>query len=138
MDSTNVRAVVAARVSHVQGSEKTSHLSQAERGVQYAEMHGWTVVGTVEDLDVSATKLGPWDRPDLKKWLTERRWDFDALIFTKTDRVFRRAENLVGVPPWDHELKYILVIIYDGIQLDFHSPECLLDPYSCAMAKMFL
>lgn len=138
MDSTNVRAVVAARVSHVQGSEKTSHLSQAERGVQYAEMHGWTVVGTVEDLDVSATKLGPWDRPDLKKWLTERRWDFDALIFTKTDRVFRRADDSVDLSRWAQEHKKILVIIDDGIKLDFHTPESLLDPFSLAMAKMFL
>lgn len=138
MSSPQIRAVVAARVSHVQGVEKTSHLSQAERGIQYADMHGWTVVGAVEDLDVSATKLGPWDRPDLKKWLTDRRWDFDALIFSKTDRVFRRADDSVDLSRWAQENKKILVIVDDGIKLDFFTPESKLDPFALAMSKMFL
>jgi hypothetical protein len=40
---------------------------------------------------VSAIKLSPWDRPDLKTWLTDQAGDWDALIFAKTDRVFRSA-----------------------------------------------
>jgi site-specific DNA recombinase len=85
---TDIRAVVGARVSHVQGEEKTSHISQRGKGEAYAESQGWTVVGAFEDLDVSAIKLSPWDRPDLKVWLTdEKADDWDALIFAKTDRV---------------------------------------------------
>jgi hypothetical protein len=67
----DIRAVVGARVSHVQGEEKTSHISQRGKGEAYAESQGWTVVGAFEDLDVSAIKLSPWDRPDLKVWLTD-------------------------------------------------------------------
>ena len=60
-------------MSHVRGEEKTSHISQRGRGEAYAESQDWTVVGAFEDLDVSAIKLSPWERPDLKVWLTEER-----------------------------------------------------------------
>ena len=61
-----VRALVGARVSNVQGDEKTSHITQRGKGEAYAESQDWTVVGEFEDLDASAMKLSPWDRPDLK------------------------------------------------------------------------
>jgi site-specific DNA recombinase len=63
---SDVRAVVGARVSHVQGDEKTLHITQRSKGQGYAESQNWTVVGAFEDLDVSAIKLSPWDRPDLR------------------------------------------------------------------------
>jgi Resolvase, N terminal domain len=90
-------------VSHTQGEEKTSHISQRGKGEAYAESQNWTVVGSFEDLDVSAIKLSPWDRPDLKVWLSdEKADDWDALIFAKTDRVFRSANDCVklAVVPW--------------------------------------
>lgn len=52
-----VRAVIGARVSYVQGTEKTSHETQRTKGAAYAESQGWEVVGSLEDLDVSAIKL---------------------------------------------------------------------------------
>jgi hypothetical protein len=42
----DIRAVVGARVSHVQGEEKTSHISQRGKGEAYAESQNWTVVGS--------------------------------------------------------------------------------------------
>src|ERR1700761_977056 len=50
-----------------------SHISQRGKGEAYAESQNWTVVGAFEDLDVSAIKLSPWDRPDLKVWLSDER-----------------------------------------------------------------
>jgi DNA invertase Pin-like site-specific DNA recombinase len=140
MDRTlsGLRAVVAARVSHVQGPEKTSHHLQKDKGVKCAENEGWDVVGIVEDLDVSAIKLGPWDRPDLKQWLTDRRADFDVLIFTKTDRVFRRAEDSNDLCKWAKENRKILVLIDDGIRIDFYTPEDKQDPMTAMMSRMFL
>ena len=37
---------------------------------------------------MSAIKLSPWQRPDLKAWLTDQAGEWDALIFAKTNRVF--------------------------------------------------
>jgi Resolvase, N terminal domain len=86
MGHGGVRALVGARASSVQGDEKTSHITQRGKGEAYAESQDWTVVGAFEDLDVSAIKLSPWDRPDLKTWLTDRADEWTALIFAKTDR----------------------------------------------------
>ncbi|QBP30514.1 serine integrase [Mycobacterium phage Charm] len=133
-----VRALVGARVSHVQGEEKTSHLTQRTKGESYAESQGWTVVGGFEDLDVSAIKLSPWDRPDLKQWLDEKADDWDALIFSKTDRVFRSANDCVKLAEWCKDHRKILVLVDDGIKLDYFNPEDSKDAFAGAMSKVFL
>jgi len=125
-------------VSNVQGDEKTSHITQRGRGESYAESQGWTVVGAFEDLDVSAIKLSPWDRPDLKAWLTDRADDWDALIFAKTDRVFRSAADCVKLAEWCKEHHKILVLVDDGIKLDYFTPEDAKDAFAGAMSKVFL
>jgi site-specific DNA recombinase len=63
----------------VQGDEKTSHITQRGNAESYAKSQDWTVVGAFDDLDVSAIKLPPWERRDLKEWLTDRADDWDAL-----------------------------------------------------------
>ena len=45
MSQAEVRALVGARVSNVQGDEKTSHITQRGKGEAYAESQDWTVVG---------------------------------------------------------------------------------------------
>lgn len=132
-----IRAVVGARVSHVQGEQKTSHITQRGKGQAYAESMGWEVVGAFEDLDVSAIKMGPWDRPDLKVWL-DRAGDWDALIFAKTDRVFRTAADCVRLAEWCKEHGKILVLVDDGIRLDYFNPEDSKDAFAGAMSKVFL
>ncbi|UJD21135.1 serine integrase [Mycobacterium phage SororFago] len=136
--NTQVRALVGARVSHVQGEEKTSHITQRGKGEAYAESQGWEVVGAFEDLDVSAIKLSPWQRPDLKGWLDERADDWDALIFAKTDRVFRSANDCVKLAEWCKEHRKILVLVDDGIKLDYFNPEQSKDAFAGAMSKVFL
>jgi DNA invertase Pin-like site-specific DNA recombinase len=89
-------------------------------------------------LDVSAIKLSPWDRPDLKAWLTDRADDWDALIFAKTDRVFRSAADCVKLAEWCKEHHKILVLVDDGIKLDYFSPEDAKDAFAGAMSKVFL
>jgi len=133
-----IHAVVGARVSHVQGEEKTSHISQRGKGQAYAESQGWEVVGSFEDLDVSAIKLSPWERPDLKDWLTDRSDEWDALIFAKTDRVFRSANDCVKLAEWCKENRKILVLVDDGIKLDYYNPEDAKDAFAGAMSKVFL
>ncbi len=133
-----VRAIVGARVSYVQGAEKTSHISQRSKGESYAESQSWTVVGAFEDLDVSAIKLSPWDRPDLRAWLGERAEEWDALIFAKTDRVFRSAKDCVDLAEWCKQNRKILVLVDDGIRLDYYHPEDAKDVFAGAMSKVFL
>lgn len=133
-----LRALVGARVSHVQGEEKTSHISQRTKGAAYAESQGWEVVGTFEDLDVSAIKLSPFERPDLKTWLTDRAFDWDALIFAKTDRVFRSADDCVQLARWCKDNRKVLVLVDDGIKLDYFNPEEAKDAFAGAMSKVFL
>jgi site-specific DNA recombinase len=123
----------------MQGEEKTSHISQRGKGEAYAESQNWTVVGSFEDLDVSAIKLSPWDRPDLKVWLSdEKADDWDALIFAKTDRVFRSADDCVKLAEWCREHHKILVLVDDGIRLDYFNPEDAKDAFAGAMSKVFL
>lgn len=44
------------------------------------------------DLDVSASKIGPFDRPQLGGWLG-RPEDFDALVWWRFDRATRRRRR---------------------------------------------
>jgi site-specific DNA recombinase len=138
MSQAEVRALVGARVSNVQGDEKTSHITQRGKGEAHAESQDWTVVGVFEDLDVSAIKLSPWDRPDLKQWLTDRADEWDALIFAKTDRVFGSAADCVRLAEWCREHRKILVLVDDGIRLDYYHPEDVKDAFAGAMSKVFL
>jgi site-specific DNA recombinase len=135
---TQIRAIVGARVSNVQGDEKTSHKTQRSKGEAYAESQDWTVVGAFEDLDVSAIKLSPWQRPDLKEWLTDRADDWDALIFAKTDRVFRSANDCVKLAEWCKEHRKILALVDDHITLDYYRPEDAKDAFAGAMSRVFL
>jgi site-specific DNA recombinase len=136
---TQVRALVGARVSSVQGEQKTSHITQRSKGHSYAESQSWTVVGAFEDLDISAIKLSPWQRPDLKEWLSdERMGEWTALIFAKTDRVFRSAKDCVDLAEWCKKNRKILVLVDDGIKLDYYHPEDTKDAFAGAMSKVFL
>jgi Resolvase, N terminal domain/Phage capsid family len=138
MDQSKVRALVGARVSNVQGDEKTSHITQRGKGEAYAESQGWTVVGAFEDLDVSAIKLSPWQRPDLKAWLTDQAGEWDALIFAKTNRVFRSAADCVKLAEWCREHHKILILVDDGIRLDYYHPEDAKDAFAGAMSVFVL
>ncbi|HTY33775.1 recombinase family protein, partial [Mycobacterium sp.] len=133
-----LKALVGARVSSMQGDGKTSHITQRSKGTAYAESQGWEVVGAFEDLDVSAIKLSPFERPDLRVWLEDRAEDWDALIFAKTDRVFRSAADCVRLAEWCKENRKILVLVDDGIKLDYYNPEESKDAFAGAMSKVFL
>ncbi|WP_235437957.1 recombinase family protein [Kitasatospora griseola] len=92
-----VRAVVGSRVSDTHGQDgKVSHLIQAESAARHALSKEWEIVGSFEDLDVSA-EVTPWRRPDLGPWLTDRQGEWDALVWAKVDRAFRSAKDCADV-----------------------------------------
>ncbi|MEU7477086.1 hypothetical protein AB0A63_13955 [Lentzea sp. NPDC042327] len=66
----NLRAINGARVSMKRSDErgdvKVPHIAQHATGNRWAEQHEVIVIDAFEDLDVSADKVSPFNRPDLK------------------------------------------------------------------------
>ena len=75
-DRPGLRALIAVRLS-VRTDESTSPKRQREAGEAEARRLGAEVVGYAEDLDVSATRTTPFERPELGDWLA-RPDDFDG------------------------------------------------------------
>jgi DNA invertase Pin-like site-specific DNA recombinase len=114
-----LRALVGARVSVVQGPQKVSHLAQLETTTKWAEAKGYKVVGSFEDLGVSAEKR-PEDRPDLGPWLTDEgatKWD--VIVWSKMDRAFRSTRHCVDFARWAEERQKVVAFADDGLTLDY-------------------
>ncbi|MBS2537088.1 recombinase family protein [Catenulispora sp. NF23] len=110
-----LRAVVAARISQLT-DESVSIQRQVKSGEAYALARQWSVVGYVRDEDVSATKVPPFDRPDLKTWL-DRPDDWDVLIFWKLDRIIRSPMDLTDMIRWCEAHGKSLVFVEDNFDL---------------------
>jgi hypothetical protein len=76
--TNQLRALSAIRLS-VRTDETTSPARQRAANSNEAARRGAVVVGEAEDLDVSATKTTPFDRPELGAWL-QHPDDFDMII----------------------------------------------------------
>lgn len=114
-----LRALVGARVSVVQGPQKVSHIAQLESATKWAEANGYKVIGSFEDLGVSAEKR-PEDRPDLGPWLTEEgASEWDAIIWSKMDRAFRSTRHCVDFARWAENHGKVVVFAEDGLRLDY-------------------
>ncbi|MGU3586049.1 recombinase family protein [Rhodococcus sp. C26F] len=114
-----LRALVGARVSVVQGPQKVSHLAQLETATKWAEARGYEIVGTFEDLGVSAEKR-PEERPDLGPWLSDEgaaKWD--VIVWSKMDRAFRSTRHCVDFAQWAEERQKIVAFADDGLTLDY-------------------
>lgn len=114
------RALIGARVSKVKDIKtKTSHLVQHEQGVQWSQSNGMEIAGFFEDLNVSAGKVTPFDRPELKPWLNERIYEWDVIVITKSDRLFRSGWDCAQLMQWAKANEKMMVIIDDSIRLDY-------------------
>ncbi|WKK24968.1 recombinase family protein [Streptomyces olivoreticuli] len=88
------------------------------------------------DLDVSASKIGPFDRPQLGGWLA-RPQDFDVLVWWRFDRAIRSMADMHELAKWAREHRKMLVFA-EGIGggrlvFDFRNP---LDPMAELMMLM--
>ncbi|MER6048930.1 recombinase family protein [Streptomyces sp. NPDC001793] len=88
------------------------------------------------DLDVSASKIGPFDRPQLGGWLA-RPTAFDALVFWRFDRAIRSMGDMYQLAEWAREHRKMIVFA-EGIGggrlvFDFRKPQ---DPMSELMMVM--
>lgn len=133
--AASLRALVGARVSVVQGPQKVSHIAQTETGAKWATERGHTIVGTFRDLDVSAT-VSPFERPDLGPWLSpEKQDEWDVLVFSKIDRMFRSTRDCVKFAEWAEERKKILVFAEDAMTLNYRDQSESLEKM---MAELFI
>ncbi|MDP7733630.1 recombinase family protein [Mycobacterium paragordonae] len=133
--STQLRALVGARVSVVHGPQKVSHIAQRATGERWATERGYPIVGTFEDLDVSAT-VSPFERPDLGPWLSpEKQGEWDVLVFSKIDRMFRSTRDCVRFAEWAEGHKKILVFAEDSMTLNYRDKS---DSLESMMSELFI
>jgi DNA invertase Pin-like site-specific DNA recombinase len=119
--SKPLRALVGARVSVLTGPQKVSHIAQQETGAKWVAEQGHTVVGTFQDLGISAS-VSPFDRPDLGPWLTEEKaGEWDVLVFSKLDRLFRSTRDCVKFAEWAEAQRKMLVFAEDGLTLNYRA-----------------
>ncbi|MYV76229.1 recombinase family protein [Streptomyces sp. SID1046] len=96
-----VRALIAVRLSDMT-DVTTSPLRQREAGEAQAARIGARVVGYATDLDVSATKTTPFERPELGDWL-RRPDEFDVIIWWRLDRAVRSLADMEDLARWAKE-----------------------------------
>lgn len=111
------RALLSIRLS-VLTDETTSPVRQELDLRRFALMRGCRVVGVARDLNVSATKVPPWKRPELGDWINNRAPEFDQILFWKLDRFVRRISDLHLMIEWCKEYDKILAADKDPIDLD--------------------
>lgn len=120
--SSQLRALIGVRLSDMT-DVTTSPLRQREAGEGQAARIGARVVGEAIDLDVSATKTSPFERPQLGEWL-RRPDDFDVLIFWRLDRAVRSLADMEDLARWakNHHKRLIFAEGAGGmLDLDFAS-----------------
>ncbi|MGU3651198.1 recombinase family protein [Mycolicibacterium sp. A43C] len=93
-------------------SRVTDSTTSPERQIaacrELCDARGYDVIGAAEDLDVSAGKTTPFDRPQLGKWLKDPT-KYDVIVFFRVDRIVRRLFDLADLIRWSREHAVTLV-----------------------------
>jgi site-specific DNA recombinase len=114
-----MRALIVIRLSRVTDAT-TSPERQLVACKELCAARGYEVVGIAEDLDVSAGKTTPFDRPQLGKWL-KRPGEFDVLVVYRVDRIVRRLFDLADLIRWCQHHDVALVSATEAF-LDLTAP----------------
>ncbi|NED90873.1 recombinase family protein, partial [Streptomyces sp. SID11233] len=107
----------------------------AELGISFGEGDN---LREAVDLDVSASKTSPFDRPELGAWLA-RPQDFDALVWWRFDRAIRSMADMHELAKWARTHRK-LIVFAEGIggsgrlEFDFRNP---MNPVSELMMTFF-
>ena len=82
--------------------ETTSPERQDKETAEVAQRHDMETVALIEDLNVSASKVGPFKRPALGPWLTnpELIAKYDAIIWQRPDRAVRSMSDMHELLKW--------------------------------------
>src|SRR5690606_32501471 len=111
------RALAVVRLS-VLSDCSTSPVRQLEDCTILIRSRGWEHVGTAEDLDVSATKYSPFNRPELGQWLTDDPPEpWDVLVVWRLDRLIRSSRDLAELLAWCEDRGKGFVSATEGFDL---------------------
>ncbi|MFJ3881819.1 recombinase family protein [Streptomyces sp. NPDC090077] len=125
------RALLSVRLSVL--TETTTSPVRQELDLRLlARERGYRVVGVARDLNVSATKVPPWRRPQLGPWLRDRIPEFDVLLFWKMDRLVRKVADLTTMITWCLEYGKNLVSKNDPVDLTTEAGKALAEIVSSA------
>ncbi|MGW2817572.1 recombinase family protein [Streptomyces sp. NPDC001415] len=113
--SGKMRLVGVIRLSK-ETEESTSPQVQQRIIQGHADLHNAVIVGWAEDLDVSATKYAPHQRPELRKWL-DKPDEWDGLLFMRLDRFVRSTIDFADMIRWCQPLGKNLVSATEPIDL---------------------
>ncbi|NOR99400.1 recombinase family protein [Mycobacteroides abscessus] len=126
MSSNRPRALVGARVSVLSGPQKVSHEAQIDTATKWATAHDYPVVGSFEDLGVSAS-VPPDERPELGPWIRERSHEWEVIIWSKLDRGFRSMRHCSDFIKWAETNRKIVVFAEDGLTLNYLNPASVVE-----------
>ncbi|MFJ1895920.1 recombinase family protein [Streptomyces sp. NPDC088115] len=139
-ETRTLRGVRCVRLS-VLTDETTSPERQREADDKVAaelniDFGSGDAVREAVDLDVSASKVAPFDRPALGQWLA-RPDDYDVLVWWRFDRAIRSMSDMHDLAKWAKQHRKMLVFA-EGIGggklvFDFRNP---MDPTSELMMMM--
>ncbi|MCX4687239.1 recombinase family protein [Kitasatospora purpeofusca] len=139
--SGRLRGVSAIRLS-VLTDETTSPERQREANDRAAEMNNIDFGEGDQrreavDLDVSASKTAPWERPELGKWIADPA-TFDVIVWWRFDRAVRSQGDMHELATWASKHRKMIVFaegVGGGMQtFDFRNP---LDPVTRMMLNQF-
>ncbi|MFF2993314.1 recombinase family protein [Streptomyces sp. NPDC057950] len=134
LGSEQLEALSVIRLS-VRTDETTSPVRQRDANDRSARAIGARIVGEAEDLDVSASKTTPFDRPELGKWLAEPS-RFDVILWWRLDRAVRSMADMHELARWARQYRKMLVFAEGPggmLKLDFRNP---LDPVAEIMVTL--
>jgi site-specific DNA recombinase len=116
--SQKLRAIVGARTS-ITNDAKVSHTAQLEAATKWAESNNCQIIGSFEDLGVSAS-IPPAERPELGAYLTPEGLDgWDVICLSRLDRAFRSIRHAVDFARDMEAAGKMLVFAEDGLKLDY-------------------
>ena len=119
-----LRVVGAKRLSRYTDAT-TSPEVQEEMIAAAQERVGGAFVGWATDLDLSALKTTPWERPELAYWL-ERPDEWDVMIWQRMDRAVRSMADMADLGRYAKKHGKRLIFASgpggDMLELDFASP----------------
>ncbi len=115
-DRQHMKLLLAARLSTKTTTEGLGIETQDQRGREWAEREGHTIVATAADY--KSGRVAPWDRPNLKPWVTrpDRMQQYDGILAYRNDRLSRGSwDDETRIRQWASEKGKVLVIV-DGPQ----------------------
>jgi DNA invertase Pin-like site-specific DNA recombinase len=116
-DRQHLRLLLAARASRKVTKDSSIGIeTQDQRGREWAERQGHTIVAVVADY--KSGSVAPWDRPNLKPWVRRPNLmqDYDGILAYRNDRLSRGSrEDETRIRQWASQNGKVLVIV-DGPQ----------------------